>query len=209
MLSGPSYIPEVITSVVVLLHGFGSDGKDLISLAPYMAEALPNTAFYAPNGVSPTPAHMGYQWFSDKDWTFKDREGMDVAQREIEAYLENIWQTTGVKPEKTVLVGFSQGTMTALFVTPRLKEKLAGMVGLSGRMYWDEELAGTSYHHVPMRLIHGVDDEVVDPNSTPEGAKRLERLGFDVDYFMLPNLGHGIDEAALEKTTEAIQNYIK
>lgn len=205
MLQGPSYVPEIVSSVLIMLHGFGSNGDDLISLAPYIAQENPNMAFYAPHGVSSTPFAMGYQWFSDNDWTFRDRDGMDIAKNHIEAYIEQVKKETGVADDKIILLGFSQGTMTALFVAPRLKNRLGGVIGLSGRMFWDEELEGTTYHKMPMRLIHGLEDDVVDPQSSPDAATRLTKLGYDVDVHMIPQLAHGIDEQAMAKILDFLK----
>src|SRR5262249_9727572 len=67
-LKGPSLMPEsgkAPTAVVVLLHGYGASGDDLIGLAPYFAHVLPHAAFYAPNATNALEGGMmgGYQWF--------------------------------------------------------------------------------------------------------------------------------------------------
>lgn len=209
MLNGPSFVPEVVSSALIMLHGFGSNGDDLIGLAPYISGQLPNTAIYAPNGVAPTPFAIGYQWFNDNDWTFRDRHGMDIAQREIEKYIDYVKSETGLTSDRIVLLGFSQGTMTALFVAPRMKEPLAALIGLSGRMFWDEELADSEYQKMPVCLIHGLEDDVVDPKSSPEAEGRLRSLGFDVDVHMIEGLGHGIDEQALSKVITCLKETFK
>lgn len=199
-----------MTSALVLLHGFGSDGNDMFGFAPMLSKVFPEAAIYAPNGVSETPLGMGYQWFSDNDWTFKDRPGMDIAKQALEEYLLHIEKETGVKRHKIVILSFSQGTMTALFSVPRMQQPVGGLVGFSGRMFWDEELKELeTYHTPPVVLIHGAEDEVVDPKSTPEAQKRLKQLGFDVKAYEVPGLGHGIDEEAFTHAVHAVKRFLK
>ena len=201
MLTGPVLIPknDAVTSAVVFLHGYGSNGDDLIGLAPYMAHALPNTAFFSPNAPQPTNMGMGYQWFDDNNYTFIDRNGIGEAKELIEDYITNeIVKEYGIPFENVAIVSFSQGTMTSLFAAPRFKKKLAGIVAYSGKILWQEELAGTEYHKLPITIIHGEADDIVPYEESVKSYKELKELGFnDISLHTIEGLSHGIDEEAM------------
>lgn len=202
VLEGPYYTPKDgrVDSVVVMLHGFGSNGDDLIDLAPMLAENLPHTAFYSPNGPEVTNMGVGYQWFGDNDFTFINREGIGQAKDAIESYLELLSKKHNVPYEKIVLLGFSQGTMTALFTAPRLSARLAGVIGFSGRLMWSDELKteGAHFHKMPMMLSHGEEDDVVPAVSSIEAKEKLQQLGFDVEVHLHSGLAHGIDMRGIQ-----------
>lgn len=217
MLRGPEYIPEESKKAVVLLHGFGSNGEDLFGLAPYIAKAgLEDVAFFAPNAPTTTPMGMGYQWFSDNGWTFNDRDGIEHAKDLLEAYIhKHICKQLGIGFEDVAIVSFSQGTMTALFAAPRFENKIAGLLALSGRMMWHEELEELAdeddgFHKMPVHLMHGEADEVVEVEESRIAYSELEGLGFEnltLDIF--EDLGHGIDEAVVDKVNQYLKAILK
>ncbi|MBT7756733.1 MAG: phospholipase, partial [Rhodospirillaceae bacterium] len=102
--------------LVILVHGYGADGNDLIGLAPYFARALPNAAFVAPNGperceMSP----MGYQWFPIKQFDPTSRlTGVQSAAPILDQFIDQELASHGLSEENLLLVGFSQGTMMSL-----------------------------------------------------------------------------------------------
>lgn len=197
MLNGPHLIPDgAITQLVILLHGFGSNGQDLISLAPYLAEQMPNTAFYAPNAPQQTPFGEGYQWFSDADWTFHDKEGIEKATKLLEGFISEKAKKHKLDEEETILMGFSQGTMTSLYAQPRLSFPVKAVVGFSGRMVFQDEFPEV-YPKVPLMLIHGEADDVVPFESSLTAAKIFSDKGYNVKTKVIPFLTHGIDEAAI------------
>ena len=202
ILEGPSFVPNgTIERCIILLHGFGSDGDDLMGLVPPLETALPKveqgkTAYFSPHG----PLEMdfgGRAWFSDANWTLKDRKGIATAKESLWAYMEeHVFPI--VKPEDTYVFGFSQGTMTALFAVPRWPKPIAGLIGHSGRMLWDEELANEgNYHKIPTLLLHGTDDDVVAADESVDACARLQALGFDVEYALISDLAHGINAESL------------
>ncbi|MFT7144013.1 MAG: phospholipase/carboxylesterase [Alphaproteobacteria bacterium] len=213
MLSGPEYIPDGAKKAVVLLHGFGSDGEDLFSLAPYMArEGLEQVAFFAPNGPSMTDSGEGYQWFGDKGWTFIDRDGIEEARDVLETYItRHVCASNGIAFSDVAIVSFSQGTMTSLFAAPRFQEKIAGVVALSGRMMWHEELEDEDeYHTMPVHLIHGETDEVVESNESYISYSELEGLGFeDISIKVFEGLGHAIDKRVIKLTAKHLRDILK
>lgn len=196
----PKHSPK---TALVILHGFGDDGQGILGIAPPLLEKLPadmaqHMAVFAPDGPQPTPFAMGRQWFSDKDFTFRDKPGIDAAKNLLEAHIaQEVVEKQGIPWEKIVLAGFSQGMMTALYAAPRFKEKVAGIVGLSGRLLWAEELKEDTYHTPPVLLCHGTADDVVPADDMVKAAKTMSNLGFDVDHHLIDGLGHGVDETVM------------
>ena len=133
-------------SVVVFLHGYGADGNDLIGLAEPLAPHLPNTRFLAPNAPERCPANpAGYQWFPIP-WLDGIARGGGPGRggallRASRPLARRSRGGRACRPERTVLVGFSQGTMMALHVGLRRAAPLAGIVGFSGRLLEPERLA--------------------------------------------------------------------
>ena len=206
---GPAQEGEV-KSAVIFLHGLGSNGDDLIALAPYFAKALPHTIFISPNApdvcdMAPPGFADAYQWFS-----LQDRDP-DILEREIEAaapvlhgFIEEIAKAYNLPFDKILLIGFSQGTMMSLYTAPRFHEKLAGIIGYSGALLGGEELLKSSdkMQKPAVQLIHGDSDDVVDSDAMPAAQEILSKAGFDVDTLMCENLGHSIDQQGLEKGIE-------
>src|SRR5215472_16709374 len=120
MLSGPRLPPArgKATHLVVLVHGYGADGNDLIGLAPHWQRMLPTVAFVAPNAPEPCAgAPMGYQWFpiSRLD-PHEMRRGVESAAESLNAFLDSELKRLELANDRLALVGFSQGTMMSLHV---------------------------------------------------------------------------------------------
>ncbi|WP_071675217.1 alpha/beta hydrolase [Nioella nitratireducens] len=184
-------------SLVIFLHGYGADGNDLLGLADPLSDHLPDTAFVAPDapercGVNP----MGYQWFPipwiDGSSEEVAAQGMARAVDDLNAFLDQVMDEQGVPADRTVLVGFSQGTMMALHVAPRRAQPFAGVVGFSGRLLEPELLTDEIVSRAPVLLIHGDQDDVVPPESLPQAAEALQEAGVDVYAHIMRGTGHGI-----------------
>jgi phospholipase/carboxylesterase len=186
--------------LVVLLHGLGADGNDLISLAPLFAQALPEAAFVSPNAPFPCDmAPMGRQWFS-----FQDRDpaavlaGARVAATYLDAFIDAELERNGLTDDRLALLGFSQGTMMALHTAIRRPQPCAAVVGFSGALVGPELLAEEVRSRPPVLLVHGDADEVVPFQSMAAAEQALRAAGFLVHGETRPGLGHGIDEAGLK-----------
>ncbi len=130
--------------LVILLHGLGADGNDLIGLAPYWAPLLPEAEFLSPNAPFPCDmAPYGYQWFSVAGPQPGRGAGRGARGRADprRLYRRGTGQKRGLDDSDAALVGFSQGTMMSLFVGLRRERPLAGIVGYSGRLIAPELLA--------------------------------------------------------------------
>lgn len=183
--------------LLVLLHGVGSDGHDLIGLVPFIQESLPNYHFISPHGVEPYDmAPFGRQWFS-----LKDRDNTTICRlvknnsTKLQKIIENKQNELGIKNSDTVLVGFSQGTMMASYLTLIQKEPFAAMVGFSGRLVKPADLKTTS---TPICIIHGLDDDVVPANQSKEFAKYCQNNKISYQLHLIQNLTHSIDGSGMQ-----------
>jgi phospholipase/carboxylesterase len=195
-LEGPSMRPASggqPRALVVLLHGWGADGQDLIGLAPYFAQALPHAAFVSPNGPFPCDTGFGRQWFSLSDRSPEALlAGVRAAQGLVDGFIDDTLAMLGLGPDRLALVGFSQGTMTSLFVAARRPAPIAAVVGYSGMLIAGEDDAEL-LSRPPVMLVHGDADPVVPAEAMTQARQYLEQLGFSVETHLQRGLGHGID----------------
>jgi len=187
--------------LVVLLHGLGANGEDLLGLAPYWARALPDVQFYAPDAPEPCDmAPMGFQWFSLLDRSRAAmRAGVEKATPILNQFLDEVLEEHGLDDSALALVGFSQGTMMSLHVAPRRANPVAGVVGFSGMLLGGPEIAAEVVSRPPMLLIHGTADEVVSFDAMAQAEMALQAANISVETVSRPNLGHGIDDLGLIK----------
>ena len=203
ILSGPEYLPKdnKIDGLVILLHGLGSDGNDLIGLVPHWAPHLSNIGFVSPNAPFPCDmAPMGYQWFSlqDRD-PHKVRAGVQQAAPILTNFIDQQAKRFNLSYDKIALVGFSQGTMMSLYIAPRMEQQLAGVLGYSGALSGADSLQKDVKSTPPFLLIHGESDDVVDASALPHAVEHLTKAGCAVEHNLTPNLGHSIDMNGLKQ----------
>ena len=202
MLDGPRLAPlsgEAPRKLVVLLHGIGADGNDLIEIGRVFQPVFPDAAFVAPNAPDPCdwdPAR--YQWFR---LTVRDpheyRQGVAAAAPLLDAFLDEELARYGLADADLALVGFSQGTMMALQVGPRRKKPMAAILGYSGRIAGPERIAAETVSRPPVMLVHGTLDDVIPIAAMHETAAALRGAGFSVETVERPGLSHGIDPTGL------------
>ncbi|CAA7611533.1 Predicted esterase [Candidatus Terasakiella magnetica] len=197
-LSGPSVEPASggpAAQLVVFLHGVGSDGDDLIALAPLFAEILPDAAFVAPNApFAFDMAPFGYQWFSLEDRTTSViTQGVHDAAPILNNFLDEQLAVWGVRDSDLALVGFSQGSMMALHVGLRRPKAPAAIIAFSGALVDPASLPDELSGRPPTLLIHGEMDEVVNPACLTAAEGALAAVGVPVMAELRPDLGHGID----------------
>ena len=195
-LSGPTLAPVrgPATHLVVLVHGYGADGNDLIGLASHWQDLLPTVAFAAPNAPTRVPGSPGYQWFPiSRIDPHEMRKGVEVAGPQLDEYLDGELARLGLAPERLALVGFSQGTMLSLHVGLRRKVQPAAIVGFSGL------LAGAppAGEIPPILLTHGDSDQVIPPQAMFLAATQLGAAGARVQWHLAHGMGHGIDPEGL------------
>ena len=190
-----------VQTLVVLLHGYGANGQDLIGLGQQWQPLFPNTAFISPDAPEPCAMNPfgGFQWF---DLTLRDPSeywrGVQKAGPALDEFLTQQMQHYGLDEAKTALVGFSQGTMMALHVGLRRAKSFAGIVGYSGKLAGPEHLKNEIKTKPPVLLVHGNADEVLPVSNIEEARVALEGSGVQTQTHVSPGLGHGIDMKGLE-----------
>ena len=201
-LSGPTFGPASegpAKQLVVLLHGVGADGDDLIGLAPVLSQVLPDAEFLAPNAPEPCDmAPFGYQWFSLQDRSPERIEaGVRAAAPLVDAFIDEHCEARQIAPDQVALLGFGQGCMMSLFVGLRRQLAVAAVIGYSGALVAPQKLADEIVSRPPVLLVHGEADPVVPFQSLAAAQAGLEAAGVEVQTLNRPGLGHGIDEEGI------------
>jgi phospholipase/carboxylesterase len=192
-------------SVVILIHGYGANGEDLLSLGSAWAAQLPNTLFVAPDGPDTSDVNpSGNQWFGLGDWapnqpfTQMQRSQMvkdiQTLTPSFNTYLDEVLKTHGLPPEKLALVGFSQGGMVALHLALH-RPQCAGVIAYSGAFLDDPK--ETKIARPPVLLIHGLEDQLLPPFFSRIAEEDLKAMHVPVTLSLLPGLEHGIDGRGL------------
>jgi len=201
-LDGPRFGPAnggEAEALVVMLHGLGADGNDLIGLAPIWARELGSVAFASPHAPFPCDmAPFGRQWFSLQSRDPADMlAGIRTVTPALNAFLDAELERHGLGPDKLALVGFSQGTMTSLYAALRRPAPVAGIVAYSGRLIAGDLPDDPVTAKPPVVLVHGTADEIVPFHAMEHARLGLEQVGVAVESIARPGLGHGIDEVGL------------
>lgn len=194
--------------LVVLLHGLGSDGNDLIGLVPFIQEDLPDCYFIAPHAVEQFDmAPYGRQWFSlnNRDLTVL-AELVDKNISLLKSIIQNKQKELNLTNRDTIIIGFSQGTMIGLYLNLVEQEPFNCVVGFSGRLIPPKECTNKS---TPVCLVHGALDDVVDVSSMDEIVEYLEKYNIPHASYKVPNLAHSIDASGLKYAVEFIRKNIK
>ena len=203
-LSGPSLPPVAGGTprrLVILLHGLGADGNDLIGLQQYWGRLVPDAEFVSPNAPFPCDgAPWGYQWFSVQDRSLPAMlAGVRAVAPTLDAFIDDELKKRGLADGDLVLVGFSQGTMMALYVGLRRARKLAGILGYSGRLIAEDQLDGELRSGPPVLLVHGTADPVVPFSSLAHAEGALKRAGVPVETLACPGVEHAISPEGLQR----------
>ncbi|MBT4907831.1 MAG: prolyl oligopeptidase family serine peptidase [Rhodospirillaceae bacterium] len=203
-LTGPSFGPATGNppkQLVVLLHGRGANGNDLIGLAPMLAEHLPDALFLAPDAPDPCEgAPFGLQWFSLTDRSPENiAAGVRGVAPAIDAFLDHHLAQHGLSDGDLALFGFSQGSMMALHIGMRRTTAPAAVLGYSGLLAAADSLADEITVRPPVLLVHGEADEIVPHAALAAAETTLRDAGVTVEAISRPGLGHGIDDDGVRR----------
>ena len=199
-LTGPEISPrngEAPKKLVILLHGYGSNGRDLIDLAQPFSQSLPEVHFIAPDAPDPCEiAPFGNQWFSLIDRSLPQmRAGVSAAAPLVDRFIDHQRSRFGLTDRDVALVGFSQGTMLALAAGLARPTPLAGILGYSGRLIETGSIRAEAI--CPVMLAHGTHDDVVPYDCSVEAVQRLVEVKIKAELIKCEGLGHSIDQTGL------------
>ncbi|MDA8711756.1 serine esterase [Candidatus Pelagibacter bacterium] len=195
-----------IKNAIILLHGYGGDGKDISMLTLNWKRHMPNTVFICPNGHETCAINpSGFQWFDlTKDDSDYILDQSNKAEKKIQKFIEEIKREFDLKNNQICLSGFSQGCMISLNVGLISEEKFSCIVGFSGKIIDQNNLKLRIKNSTDTLLIHGDSDQVVPPTYLLEAKDFLIRNNIRVDTLLIKNCDHHIP---IEASSTAL-NYI-
>ena len=185
-------------SALILLHGWGADGHDLASLAPYLQASLPQLALYTPHAPDICSANpMGRQWFELSERFFANpaasEADMDKAAAVISEAVMAFSEAISLPQTRIMLAGFSQGGMMTLHLASQGRLPMAGYISIAGALVVPDAVQEATSHSAPITLIHGARDEVVPFQAMSRAEDRLSTAGYQVTSHTRPEMGHAID----------------
>ena len=196
-----------INSAIILLHGYGGDGKDISSLTYNWKRFLPNTVFLCPNGhevcsINPN----GFQWFdlSNDDPKYIIEQSL-IAEKIINKFIKEVKELYKLRNSKICLSGFSQGCMMSINLGLTSDENFNCVVGFSGKIIDKEHLSKRISSKTKMLLLHGELDAVVPANNLLEAKDFLIRNKIEIETHMIKDCDHHIPV----KASSIALNYIK
>ena len=185
---------EQIKNAVILLHGYGGDGKDISLLSLNWKRFLKNTVFLCPNGHEKCEINpVGFQWFDlSKDDDDYILEKSLQAEGIIKLFIDEVKDKYQLSNNKIVLSGFSQGCMMSINVGVTFEDEFNCIVGFSGKIINKNDLQNRLKNKSKILLIHGDKDEIVSSNYLLEAKDFFERNKFDIQTNLIKNCGHHI-----------------
>ena len=187
-----------IKNAVILLHGYGGDGKDISILTLNWKRFMPNTVFLCPNAHEKCEINPnGYQWFD----LSKENEEYILdqslkAEKKLKEFIDQVKTVYRLDNSKICLSGFSQGCMLAINIGLIENEPFSCVVGFSGKIINKNNLASRIISKTKFLLLHGDMDQVVSPSNLLEAKDFLERNKIEVETNMLQNCEHHISTEA-------------
>ena len=190
-------------SLVIFLHGVGSNGAALASLGRLWADLLPDTAFASPDGAFPfDQGGSGRQWFSVSGVTAANRsERIVEARPALDAVLAGLIADHGLSDrlDRVALVGFSQGAIMALDVVVSGRLPVGAVVGFAGRLATPRPWSPSA---TPVLLVHGSDDAMIPASEGEAAAAALGQAGVPVQWQLVPQGRHDIPHSGAAAAAE-------
>ncbi|MCK5554671.1 MAG: dienelactone hydrolase family protein [Alphaproteobacteria bacterium] len=214
MLDGPFLPPKSgkAKQMVIFLHGYGTSGADLLPIGVDMADVFPDTVFLSPNAPEVCEAFSaGFQWFSIRsaDGTvLKEIDRSEIIQGSAEilnSFIDAQLKQWDVDESQLIVIGFSQGSMMALYTMPRRKKPCAGIISYSGMLIDGAGLKSSDIVKPQILAVHGDVDETVPPSSLKAIQDGFSSAGFNVETVLRPDLGHGIDQSGLARGVQFVK----
>ena len=197
-----------IKNAIILLHGYGGDGKDISILSLNWKRYLPNTVFICPNGPERCPINpSGFQWFDltrdDDDYVLKQSIKAEIKLIE---FIDEVKKEFKLENKQICLSGFSQGCMMSINLGLISIQEFSCIVGFSGKIINERDLRSRKKVSTSTLLIHGDSDQVVQPNYLLEAKDFLIRNNVEVETHLIKNCDHNIP---IEASSIALNYIIK
>ena len=200
-------------SLVVLLHGFGSNGQALLGLARTLSMALPDTTFLAPDAPDAAPGRPGGRmWFPIPELGGSSAEEADLrlqaSARLLDAFLDDLLAAYGLPAFAMALFGFSQGAGLAYEVGPRRRDQLAGVIAVAGRMKRKDALAADVRSRPPFLILTGAEDHLLASDETNQAAAALSQARIPAMRVLMAGTGHGFSDVGLAAARDFLKSII-
>ncbi len=197
-----------INNVIVLLHGYGGDGRDISMVALNWKRYMPNTIFICPNGHESCSINpSGFQWFdlTKDDPKYILRESLK-AEKKINQFLDELREEYKLENDRIILSGFSQGCMMSINVGLTSEKAINCIVGFSGKIINSEDLKKRLKNRTKTLLIHGDQDDIVSPTHLLEAKDFFLRENIDIETHLIKNCSHHIP---IEASSLALKYILK
>tara|TARA_B100001093_G_scaffold481043_1_gene511440 strand:- start:228 stop:881 length:654 start_codon:yes stop_codon:yes gene_type:complete len=196
-----------IKNAIILLHGYGGDGKDISMLSLNWKRHLPNTVFICPNGHESCPINpTGYQWFDlTKDDPNYILEQSLKAEKKLNKFINEVKEKFNLENNKICLLGFSQGCMMSINLGITSDKEYNCIIGFSGKIIDVKDLETRKKSSTNTLLIHGDMDKVVPADYMLEAKDFFIRNDIDIETYLIKNCDHNIP---MESSSIAL-NYIQ
>jgi phospholipase/carboxylesterase len=184
--------------LLILHHGRGTDERDLLGLADAL-DPEARLRVVSPRGPLSLPGSPGYHWYLVPRVGYPDHDSFHAARAALADLHDRLWEETGVGPERTVLGGFSMGSvMSYAMGLGSDRPAVAGILAFSGFVPtvdgWEPSLAGREATRA--FIAHGRRDPIMDVEFARRARDLLEADGIEVEY-RESDLGHQIDPSHL------------
>ena len=200
-----------IENAIILLHGYGGDGKDISVLTLNWKKHLPNTVFICPNGPEQCSINpSGFQWFdlTKDDPKYILQESMN-AEKKLNQFIDEVRDEFCLEKKKICLSGFSQGCMMSINIGLTSNQEYNCIVGFSGKIIDQEDLKLRKKVSTNTLLIHGDSDQVVSPNFLLEAKDFFIRNSISIETHLIKNCDHHIPIEASSIALNYISKRIK
>ena len=183
-----------IKNAIILLHGYGGDGKDISMLSLNWKRHLPNTIFICPDGHESCPINpSGFQWFDlTKDDTSYILDESIKAEKILNKFIIEIKEEFDLENSKICLSGFSQGCMMAINLGLTSDKEYNSIIGFSGKIIDQENLKNRKRASTNTLLIHGDLDQVVPANFLLEAKDFFIRNNVQIETHLIKGCDHHI-----------------
>ena len=197
-----------INNAVILLHGYGGDGKDISMLSLNWKRYMPNTVFICPNGHEPCAINpTGYQWFDlTKEGSEYILDQLIKAENILKKFISEVKEEFKLSNNQICLSGFSQGCMMSLNVGLTCEEKFSCIVGFSGKIIDKKDLKSRIKNNTDTLLIHGENDQIVQSTYLLEAKDFLIRNNVNIETLLIKNCDHHIP---IEASSTALNFILK